>query len=268
MVTDCHAHAFPDELAPHALARLSERVPNGWRPFLDGTAGGLLAGMDRSGIDRTVVACIATAPQQFPSILAWACRIASDRLVPFASVHPGSEGAAAQVHVVADAGLRGIKLHAQYQQFAVDEPRMFPLYEAACERGLVVLFHAGRDIAFPDDADSASPARLRRVHERFPQMRMIAAHLGGWRMWRESLDALVGCDVYLETSYSLGMGEDDVGHRILAEHRPDRLLFGTDSPWRDQAETLRSVRSAVADGDRLRMLLEDNACTLIGPQRP
>ena len=57
-VIDFHTHAFPDALADRAMGQLQARA--GIRACLDGRVGSLLASMDRAGIDRSVVCCIAT----------------------------------------------------------------------------------------------------------------------------------------------------------------------------------------------------------------
>ncbi len=84
---DVHTHAFPDRLAARAIAALEAGAPS-CRAFLDGRLASLVASMDRAGIETSVVASIATKPEQFPAILAWSREIASPRIVPFASVHP------------------------------------------------------------------------------------------------------------------------------------------------------------------------------------
>lgn len=262
-VVDFHTHAFPDALAPRALEAL--QTPR-YRPYTDGTAGDLVRHLDRAGVDLAVVASIATAPKQARPILEWSLQIASERLVPFASVHPEMEGVWAAVAEVARAGLKGIKLHPQYQRFFVDDSRVFEVYRAAADHGLILLLHAGYDLAFPTDP-RARPHRIAAVAREFPGLRLVAGHLGGWRDWEEVLRCLAGTEVYLDTSFALGEGEDNVPppllKRILEAHGPDRLLFGTDSPWREHRAELAAfhalglpegIRTAVLGGNALRLL--------------
>ena len=264
MIVDFHAHAFPDDLAPHAIATLNERVPPGAEAVLDGTLAGLLASMDRAGIGRCVVASIATAPKQVDAILRWSLGIADGRVIPFGSVHPDCADPAADVRRIARAGLRGIKLHPLYQGFVADDRRRaWPLYAAVEEAGLVLLMHAGRDVAFPPDDDRAAPRRLLAVHRAFPAIPLVAAHMGGWRAWDEVLDLLAGTGVYLETSYSLGHCPADVLGALIERHPAERILFGTDSPWRDHAEALALVRRAWPDPRRQALVLGANAERLL-----
>jgi uncharacterized protein len=68
-----------------------------------------------------------------------------DVLIPFASVDP-NEGARAvdRLRDLAAAGAKGLKLHPSLQAFTPNDPAHYPLYEAASELGLPVVFHTGQ----------------------------------------------------------------------------------------------------------------------------
>jgi len=264
MTTDFHTHAFPDGLAPKAIEVLNSEIPRDSWAVLDGTIGDLLRSMDRAGIDRSVICSIATAPKQVEPIINWSLSIASDHIVPFGSVHPGCADMAEAARKIADAGLKGLKLHPHYQEFAIDERRMWPLYEAVEALGLIMVFHAGCDIAFPPEDDRAAPRRILTVHRAFPQIPIVAAHLGGWKMWDEVAETLAGTDVYLGTSYTFNMDSRDAVERVLDRHSRERILFGTDSPWVDQKLTLDLVRQAFPDDETREMVLATNARRLLG----
>jgi len=241
-IIDFHVHAFPDALARDALERLSAQG-GGIAPRTDGTVRGLLASMDRANIARAVVCSVATKPEQCDSILNWCAERArdSDRIVPFPALHPDVPDAPAHVRRIAASGFKGFKMHPYYQGFAVDEARMFAIYDEAARAGLIVELHAGFDFGFPDD-DRASPARIRAVIEKHPDLKLVAAHLGGWRVWEQVARELVGAPVFLETSFSLEMCPRDLLERIIRTHGADKILFGTDSPWTDQAENVALLR--------------------------
>ncbi|MFP4564308.1 MAG: amidohydrolase, partial [Spirochaetia bacterium] len=57
-IVDFHTHAFPDELAARAVPALEAEADI--EAVLDGTVTSLLESMDRAGIERSVVASIAT----------------------------------------------------------------------------------------------------------------------------------------------------------------------------------------------------------------
>ena len=264
-VTDFHVHAFPDELAGRAVEKL--RAIHGGRAALDGTVGALLESMDRAGIARSVICSIATAPKQVEPILSWSLAIRSDRIEPLASVHPASDDAPAQVERIARSGLLGIKLHPQYQDFLPDERRMWPIYEAVRQCGLILTMHCGQDLCFPADDERSHPERLLAVIEGFPGLTLVATHMGGWKRWEAALALLAGRGVYLETSYSVGVAPEGLLRKIIQRHPPDRIMFGTDSPWRDQGEDLARTRALFADPDLRRGVLGANADGLLEATR-
>lgn len=263
---DIHCHAFPDFLAPRAIEQLEQGAP-GYKAFTDGTVADLLRHLDRAGLDVAVVCSIATAPKQVRSILDWSCQIASDRIVPFASVHPATENLYQATAEIARAGLKGIKLHPQYQVFFVDDPAMFPVYRSAADHGLILLLHAGYDLAFPDDPRS-QPHRIAAVAKQFPGLRIVAAHMGGWKDWDAALEHLVGTDVYLDTSFAIAGGPDDMPRHLLAKflerHSPERILFGTDSPWREHRSELAALDALGLPENVKRDVLGNNALRLLG----
>jgi uncharacterized protein len=68
-----------------------------------------------------------------------------DVLIPFASVDPhDGASAVARLRSLAQAGARGLKLHPSLQGFAPNDLAHYPLYEAAAELGLPVIFHTGQ----------------------------------------------------------------------------------------------------------------------------
>jgi predicted TIM-barrel fold metal-dependent hydrolase len=259
-IIDVHTHAFPDKLAARAIAHLERQ--GGIRAAIDGTVDALLASMDRAGIATAVVCSIATDPAQFGSILRWSSAIAGPRLVPFPSVHPAAADPASEVRQIAAAGFRGVKLHPEYQQFHIDDPALAELYGALAETGLIALFHAGHDIGFPD-SDRASPQRLLAVHRAFPTLKIVASHLGGFRRWEEVAAHLLESGIWLDTSATIGYAPAGLLREILLGHRPDRLLFGTDSPWADQAAEVARVRALGLTAERTGLILGGAARALL-----
>ena len=204
-VIDVHTHVFPDHVAARAIPSLAEGA--GVEPTYDGTLSGLLSEMDRAGIEASVIQPVATKPEQVAGVNDWAASIAGDRIVAFGAMHPGVEDAAAEVGRMAGLGIRGFKMHPEYQEFAPDEPRMDALYEATEAHGLVVLFHAGVDIALP--SLRGTPASFARINEAHPGLKAILAHMGGYDLWPDVMEHLAGRDVFFDTSYTLGHLPDD-----------------------------------------------------------
>ncbi len=121
-IIDIHTHAWPDAVAPNAIASL-ERLGT-LTAFYDGTVAGLRGSMERRGV--VGVGGAAGGHQGEPGDLGindWAASIAGDGIVPFGAMHPELEDPAAEIARMASLGLRGIKLHPEHQAFAPDEPR-------------------------------------------------------------------------------------------------------------------------------------------------
>lgn len=256
MRVDVHTHAFPDRIAARAVQQLADNSGT-YRPKTDGTTRGLLASMDEAGVDLSFVANIATRPEQAGPILAWSQEIASPRLCPLGSIHPDSPTWESELEAFARAGLVGIKLHPHYQGFGLDEPRLQPIFAGIAEHGMFLLLHAGYDIAFPGDPRALPPA-IRRVHERHKRLTLIAAHFGGWSSWGEVVEHLAGTDVFFDTSF---LHEVEPAHvtAILNRHGRERLLFGSDSPWVGQSESVRAVERLPLSATEKQMVLGGNA---------
>ena len=261
MIIDFHAHCFPDALAPKAMPILASHSGT---PWFDGTTGGLLTLMDSAGIGRCVVANIATNPRQQRSVNDFAISLLENpRFIPFGSVHPEAPGALDELRRLKDAGIRGIKLHPDYQDFFPDEPRVFPIYQQAARLGLVTLFHAGVDIGLCNPV-RCTPAHLARALPRFEGAPVVAAHFGGYILWREVLEHLCGQDIYFDTSYCARKMPPPWAREIIAAHGPDRILFGTDLPWADPLDEIGFVRQISADETMAENILGNNAVKLLG----
>ena len=260
MIIDAHTHAFPDHIASIAMEKL-EHSSNS-KAYLNGTIADLLRSMDKADIDVSVMACVATSPVQFNSIFTWCKSIAGPRIIPLPSLHPDSRNIPGEIRKIKEAGFPGIKLHAEFQSFFLDEQRAYFIYQEAMEKGLFILFHCGYDISFPD-SDRSDPERLAHVHKDFPELKIVASHLGGWRQWDKVIRLLVGKDIYLDTSYTIGYIDENLLQTILTSHCPDRILFGTDSPWKDQQVEVSLINSLDISSALKKRILGENAQRLL-----
>ena len=275
MLIDVHVHTFPDDLAARALDKLVAKCDRYISPASDGTVSGLLADMQRDGMDYAVVCPIATKPSQFEGILAEALAIrdgvrgkaAARHLIPFASVHPSDEARFAHLTRVAESGIRGIKLHPYYQPCVLDAPEMLEYFRCCRDLNLVVQCHCGFDIGFPFDP-VCGPERIARVIREVPGVLFIAAHLGGWRQWGSAIENVLGKDVFLDTAILKPNFDDENPLRLLREHPADKLLFATDWPWLSFSDGLAFVRSAGFPDSQEKGILGGNAAALLGVTAP
>ena len=259
-IIDIHTHAFADDIAPKALEAVQKS--SGEKAFLDGTTSDLLRSMEQARIALSVIQPVATKPSQVRAINTWASRIVGNGLLPFGTLYPGQEDWEDEVERIKRTGISGIKLHPDYQDFDPDDRDLFPMYEKLQAEDLIVLYHAGDDISFPPPG-RATPKRLLTIIEYFPDLRIIAAHLGGFRMWDEVEAILVGKDIYFDTSYTFGYLESGAIVRIVEGHGFDHILFGTDSPWKDQQEEVQNILRLDIPDEAKRKILGGNARKLL-----
>jgi predicted TIM-barrel fold metal-dependent hydrolase len=260
---DFHTHAFPDRVAAKAMAALegTYEVPS----YSDATLDGLRASKAAAGIEHCVVVPVATTPAQVRSITDWAGANSGDGVTIFGSIHPDLEDPRGEIARMRELGIRGVKFHSEFQDFAPDEERMFPIYEALREAGLIVFFHAGNEIK-PLPVIRATPGRIGRVLDAFPGLTVIAAHMGSYLEWDEVWEFLVGREIYLDTSFCLHKLGTQRFVDIVRGHGAQRILFGTDSPWSDQLAALTSIRALPLRDDERRLIFRENAARLLGHQ--
>ena len=260
-IIDFHTHAFPDALAERAMAQLTDN--SGVTAYLDGKVSSLLRSMDEVGIDQSVLCSIATRFEHFGPIMKWSKANASDRLIPFPSVHPRDPAALERLKIVREEGFVGVKLHPQYQEFTVDEAALDPFYARVVELGLIVLVHCGFDPAFPRDR-IASGDRVAAVYRRHPGIKFIAAHLGAWDDWDLVREHLLGQPVYMDTSMSIDMMSPAEAEHFLTHHPAEYILFGSDSPWGNPTEPLERLASLNIDESLKEQIRYENARRLLG----
>jgi predicted TIM-barrel fold metal-dependent hydrolase len=259
-IIDFHTHAFPDHVAENAIPYLEQEADV--KAFHDGTLHSLLHSMDRAGIDKAVICSIATKPTQFQPILEWSKQIASERIIPFPSVHPDDEDMPCKVKLIHDAGFKGIKMHPYYQNFSINEERMLPFYEALATYDLILLCHTGFDIAFPHDR-IADPVKTFAIIQKFPGIKFITSHFGAWKDWDEVEEYLLGKNIYMEISYSLDYMSNERARKFFLTHPADYIVFGTDSPWDDQTRALENFRSFKLGQEMEEKILFKNGARLL-----
>lgn len=260
MIIDFHTHAFPDSVAATAIPALAKE--GNVTAHTRGTVDSLLASMDRAGINSSVVCSIATRPAQFEPILVWSRAIQSPRLISLPSIHPDDPDLVAKVFRINDEKFPGIKMHPYYQNFVLDEERLTPLYEALSETGLLLVVHCGYDIAFPR-IRKADPTQILAVKKRFPALRLITTHFGGWDIWSEVEELLIGKEIFMELSFALTHLHPEQSLRMLNKHPVDFLLFGSDSPWDDQMVAIERLKKLNLKPERLDHILGKNAMRLL-----
>lgn len=258
MIIDFHTHVFPDYLAKRALTTLLSNIDEVFTPVTDGTAAGLLGHMKKSGVDTSVVQPVITKQSQFETLNLWAQSICSAQIIAFGGIYPHTEDFKRDIDFVVGLGLKGLKFHAEYQNFILDEPKMLRIYDYALSRGLILLHHAGYDPGFEGEIKT-SPQRFLNVSKAMRGGVIVAAHFGGHGEWDDVERYLVGTDIYLDTSMGFEYFPMEQFLRITQNHGADKILFASDSPWSDAATEIPLLRALSLSAPEKEMILGGNA---------
>jgi predicted TIM-barrel fold metal-dependent hydrolase len=229
---------------------------------------------DRAGVEAGAFIAVGEANEELAAFVALHPR----RLYGWGSLaDPRHPDAARTVAGFRSLGLSGLKLYPPIQRFYANDRTLYPVYEAAAEHRLPVLFHFGITVGSFYDLTYASPLYLSAPAREFPDVTFIVAHFGAGFL-RETLFLAYHTDnVYVDTSGTNNWREyypgapslEQVFRDALRAYGPRRILFGTDSTvWggyrhhilREQVDILG--RLDLSDPDR-QAILYDNARRLL-----
>jgi predicted TIM-barrel fold metal-dependent hydrolase len=228
-IIDVHTHLMPERLFAAVRAYFKANL---WHPRYEGSAEELVAALLASGVSRFVFMPYAHRADMSRSLNHWVANVQTTFApngIGFGTFHPddGELVPALVDEAFVQLGLRGAKLHPQVGRFALDDPRLDPLYERAVEYGRVLLIHAGRR---PESNEYVGARVFGRLMRRYPRLQVIVAHSGA-----DEFDAffdLCGLyeGVYLDTAmvFNKFLGGPPPMQRVLEFQ--DRVLYGSDFP--------------------------------------
>jgi predicted TIM-barrel fold metal-dependent hydrolase len=204
-----------------------------------------------------------------------------DRLIWFCGIDPRREQAVELLEkCVNEWGARGIKMYPTTGFLPADK-ECYAFYERATSWEIPVYFHMGPENPPYRNEGNAHAAVLLRVLVDFPDLTVIAAHLG-YEFWRD-LIALgkVRDNIMCDFCAWQRVAKDNYGQfchilrQFLDEFGSDRVLFGTDAPILEDAvsskewvQLVRELPEKAPEGyrfteDEVSALLDDNARTLL-----
>lgn len=235
-IIDAHAHIFPDKIA--------DKASLGIQNFYDldvtyhGRVSEMLENGTHCGIDGFLINSPATTINQVNSINTFIASVAAayPMCIPFGTLHPDSPNLEEDFQQIDELKLKGVKLHPDFQNFAIDEPKLYPIYEHLQSKDIPILMHMG-----DARSDLSHPYRLKVVLKNFPKLRVIAAHLGGWSRWEEAKEVLVPDDrLRFDTSSSLPFMSKEKAVELIHHYGADHCFFGVDYPmWEYEGELER-----------------------------
>jgi uncharacterized protein len=186
-----------------------------------------------------------------------------DTLIGFLCVDPtqaGWEREMRQGHE--ELGLRGIKLLPMYAGFRPDDERLDPLWRYATEKHLPVLLHTGTTFVAQAPLECTLPRHVDTVAIRFPEVRIIMAHLG--HPYEGECIAVFRKhpNVYADIS-ALHYRPFQLYHSLMLVQEYGvwhKVLFGTDYPFTTVNESTAGVRN-------LNRMLEGTALPRLNEQQ-
>ncbi len=225
----------------------------------------LLALMDEYGVGRAFMFCL-DEPDRHPGFrapndrtLAYA-RESNGRLIPFVRLDL-NEDPISEAKRCIDAGARGIKLHPRAQKISLEDERLTPVFQLACERNVPILIHGGRGL--PPIA-----AHLHALVERCAGVQLIIAHAGIADMGNLTARFAGVPGVFFDTSVWSGVDLLD----FYRQMPPEQIVYASDYPYARQPNSLlmalRTARLTGFDEREIANLLHGNATRIANGEPP
>lgn len=225
---DIHTHVYPDEIAQKATASVRDFYDIG-DERMSGTVSQLLQQSKAAGIERSVILPVAIRADRVRGINQFILEQTKlhKEFIGFGTVHAGMDNIADEAQWIMEQGLKGVKMHPDSQRFAIDDLRLFPLYEQI-QGKIPVLLHMG-DRRY----DYSHPIKLRRILDLFPKLDAIAAHFGGYSMQETASELLKDTNCVFDVSSSLMFMQEGEAERYIGIYGAERMAFGSDYPMWD-----------------------------------
>ena len=259
ILIDIHAHIFPEKVAAKAVGNISHRYCQ--EAHYQGVFTEYIGLLAAAQFTYGVVSTAATRPEQVTAANDWALELNQHpQLKALGTIHLDYPDWPAELNRIQKAGLKGLKLHPDFQGFYPDDPRAMELYSYLPD-GFVLLFHVGDD---PSKVEKrfAQPQRIAKVVAAFPNLNIIAAHMGGYRQWEEAKRWLVGTGAYLDTSSAASFLNPGEFVEMVRNHDYQRILFGSDYPFRGPGEDRAALAEIGLTDLELRAIIGENAAQL------
>ncbi|NLX97336.1 MAG: amidohydrolase family protein [Rhodopirellula sp.] len=235
-VIDCHAHLHHRSQSDY---REKDRL--------------LIEAADRLGIDRLCCSILTrkrpATVEGFRECNAWlveAIKRFPGRVLGWCYVNPEhSKEAVEEIRrYVEEHGFVGVKL---YNERVCTDPVVFPVVEASIDFRVPILHHAGHaHYPLPAQPNISDSGDLTQLGRRYPEARLICAHIGGGGDWEWSIKAMRhGANVLLDSSGSVV--DEGMLEMAVETLGADRILFGCDMSMTAGVGKMRALDVSPAD---------------------
>lgn len=269
MIIDTHVHTFPDKIAGSTIKKLARG--SSIKPNTDGTVSGLKESMEKYGVDYSVVLPVATRPEQADNINRFAAKtnekFLETGILSLGGIHPDNTKYKDVLREAKNLGLKGIKLHPDYQYTEFDDIKYMRIIDCAASLGMVVTVHAGVDIGLIkiNNKIFCTPDMILNVLDSIDYDKIVLAHMGGWELWNEVEEKIVGRKCYMDTAFCFE-NQPGISHigdeqfvRMVKNHGADKILFATDSPWGNPKDMVDKIKKTGIDDEEQKLIFSENA---------
>lgn len=256
-IIDFHTHIYPEKIAQKATDSTCSFYQ--LETELTGNSSTLLDEGRKAGISKFVLLPVVVKAEQTHSINEFIIKNVSEHseFYGFGAMHIMTPDPFDEIEFIKKSGLKGIKLHPDIQGFAIDDSRLYPIFDYL-QGKLPILVHCG-DPRY----DYSHPRRLRKVIDNFPHLQIIAAHLGGWSVFDDALECLGNADCFVDMSSCFNVIPPESIQKYIRAYGADRVVFGTDFPlWKPKEVVEDFMKLDLTDEEKEKIAFRNALCIL------
>jgi predicted TIM-barrel fold metal-dependent hydrolase len=276
VIIDFHTHIFSPKLIANreryaAKDRCFSTLYSNPKARL-ATANDLIAEMDSSGVDKSVILNIGWTSHDLCAetndyLLESAAKY-PNRLISFIMVQPlAGDRALREIERCAESGAKGVgELRPDVQGIDLSDRKVIgPFVEAMIEWGLILLSHADEPVGHPHPGKGAvTPAVLYPFIEAYPELKLVLAHWGGGLPFYTLMPEVKATlkNTWFDSAASPYLYSPAIYQKVTELSGVDKILCGSDWPLLGQTRCLREVKSQnLPFADKI---LGGNAAALLG----
>ncbi len=269
-IVDAHVHFLPDSVQ-QAVWRWFDRLTPPWPVTYRSPAGERLAILASVGVRHHTALAYAHRPGMLRFLNDHTLELAAEvpAVIPTFTIYP-EPGVGAETARCLAAGGRCVKVHLQVGGFDAVDPMLDAAWQLLADAGTPIVLHAGAVADGSGNEQWCGPEPVRRLLARFPELRLVIAHMG-----MPDQDAFVSLaeahqNLWLDTAMVftdppyLGPPPLHLLERVSALR--DRIVFGSDFPTipHQFAAQVTGLAALRLGDDWLRAVLWHNGRRLFG----
>lgn len=272
-IIDGHVHTFSSDEVSKKIRESFNRIYSiEFENPGTGTIEDVLANMERTGIERTVMANFAP-PKIIHDNNLWTIEVSGDgsRLIPLVSFHPEMEGdMRSLLDQYMGLGARGIKLHPMAQGFSPLDKKLEEMYRGCNEASIPVVFHCGR-VANARLNEYSDLEIIKPLLYKYPSIPFVLTHMADGNV-KDVVDTAKGFDnvsfdtsivitgypPIMQTNDASWLDDSEVAD-IINTIGAERVVFGSDYPWGSPSHDIARLKAIKLDEMQKKRIFFENA---------